>query len=111
MKHARGTLYWTNADRSQVRSVLRRSGISGELITVALGMLMHPSWSYGPHIYIIDTGMDKGARVTAQGAEEYDVKVSSHTGTELFDALYAHEESYGLPRKYWVLDHILVLGG
>lgn len=109
MAHVRGTLYWTGLSTVQARGVVRRADINSELFSIAMGRFMSEDWNGGPSIYIIDTSTDKAARIDNQGAGEYDVKVSSRTGTEVFDDLLSREESYDLPRKFWVVDKIIVM--
>lgn len=103
MDHARGTLKWENASKRQVREVLMRNGISSSTWLEGHALIMGEDWSFGPDIYLIDTLTDRGARVTVQGPEEFDIKISSRTGQELFDDL-VHGD---IP--VWVIDKIVVL--
>lgn len=80
-------LTWHDCTREQARGVLMRHGISGTLMTQAKNRLHDPEWSHGPSVYVIDTLTNKGARVTIQGPETYDVKVSRHTGEDLLATL------------------------
>jgi hypothetical protein len=82
-QHERGTLLWMDASKRQVREVLMRNGISSSTWLIAHGLFLDPEWDGGPNLYIIDTLTDKGARVTIQGPDEFDVKVSSRTGEAL----------------------------
>lgn len=108
MEHEAGTLYWTGCTKAQARGVLMRNGISGQLLTHAVNRFNDPSWDGGPHIYLIDTWTDKGARVTVQGPEEFDVKVSSRTGSELLhDLLYVAKYTDPIPVE--ALDKIIVM--
>lgn len=102
MQHTRGTLKWDDASKKQVRDILMRNGIASTLWTVAFGLFMSPDWAYGPSLYLIDTLTNKGARVTIQGPEEWDVKVSSRTGEALLEDL-----SQQMPA---LIDHIVVMG-
>jgi hypothetical protein len=102
MEHERGSLTWYDAPAKNVRSILMRAGIASTLWTVAFGHFKDPNWDGGPHLYLIDSLTDKGALVTVQGPEEFDVKISSRTGTELLDEL--HElGGYGI-------DKVVILG-
>lgn len=83
MGHIRGTLAWWDLDKAQVRGVLMRNGIASNLWSDAHKRFMAETWAYGPSLYLIDTLTNKGARVTIQGPEEFDVKVSSRTGEAL----------------------------
>jgi hypothetical protein len=87
MQHTTKSLYWTDCNQSQVRNVLLRNAISGSLWTEASKRFNDPAWDGGPHLYLIDTLTDRGARVTNQGAGTYDVKISSRTGEDLLSEL------------------------
>lgn len=101
-------LVWHDASKTQVRGILMRNGIASSAWSVALGRFKTPEFDGGPHIYIIDTLTDKGARVTIQGPDEFDVKVSSRTGQELLhDLLYGGEFTDPIP--VWALDKIIVM--
>lgn len=79
-------LTWHLCTPEQARGVLMRNKISGRLFTRARAKLLHPSWDsvgLGPSVYVIDTLTNKGARITIQGPDEFDVKISRRTGTEL----------------------------
>jgi hypothetical protein len=102
MDHVRGTLSWHDANKTQVRQILMRNGVAGTLWTVAFGLFMAETWAYGPSLYLIDTLTDKGARVTIQGPEEFDVKVSSRTGEALLADL--SEQFPALLDKIVVMD-------
>lgn len=99
-------LTWHDCTREQARGVLMRHGISGTLLTQAARKFNDPEWSQGPHIYVIDTLTNKGARIDNQGCETYDVKVSSRTGVELLADL--HDTATRL-RSEGVLDSIVIL--
>ena len=88
MEHERGTLYWRDASAKQARGILMRNGISSTLWTVFFGLFKDETQNIGPHVYLIDRLTDKGARVTIQGPEEFDVKVSSRTGLALLADLH-----------------------
>lgn len=102
MEHKRGTLKWSDANRKQVRDILMRNGIKSELWTVAFGLFMSTAGTVSASLYLIDTLTDKGARVTIQGPEEFDVKVSSRTGEALFADL-----SEQFPA---LLDQLVIMG-
>jgi hypothetical protein len=102
MEHERGSLLWKDASKRQVREVLMRNGIASSAWSVALGRFKSPEFDGGPDIYIIDTLTDKAARVTVQGPEEFDIKISSRTGQELFDDLVSQYPT-------WTLDKIVVM--
>lgn len=104
MEHARNTLKWENASKRQVREVLMRNGISSSTWLIAFGLFMDPNHDGGPNMYLIDTLTDKGARVTIQGPEEFDIKISSRTGAELFDDLARKFEGSGILDKIVVMD-------
>lgn len=86
MEHVRGTLFWENANKRQVREVLMRNGISSSTWHEGHARLMSGTY-VGPDIYCIDTLTDKAARVTVQGPEEFDVKISSRTGIVFLEDL------------------------
>lgn len=109
MKHERDTLYWSDCTPKQARDVLQRNQISGRLFTEARAKLLHPAWCHGPHVYVIDTLTNKGARITIQGPDEYDIKVSSRTGEAVFDELREREESYNSNPRFQLLDKIVVM--
>jgi hypothetical protein len=77
-------LAWHDATVTQVRGILRRNDIDAKLFSVALGRFKNPDWGFGPHVYLIDTATNKAARVTVQGPDEYDVKVSSRDAEDVF---------------------------
>jgi hypothetical protein len=101
-------LVWHDANPKQVLGILMRNGISSSTWHIARKRFNDPSWDGGPDIYVIDTLTDKGARVTIQGQDEFDVKVSSRTGQELLhDLLYGGEFTDPIPT--WALDKIIVM--
>jgi len=83
MEHTRNARTWYDCDKNQVRNVLLRNAISGTLWTEALERFNDPEFDGGPHLYLIDTLTNRGARVTDQGAGTYDVRISGRTGEEL----------------------------
>jgi hypothetical protein len=87
MEHHRNSKTWYDCDHRQVRNVLLRNAISGSLWTEALKRFHDPEFDGGPHLYLIDTLTDRGARVTNQGCETFDVKISRRTGEELLAEL------------------------
>lgn len=87
MEHRRDSLLWIDCTPKQARDVLQRNAISGRLFTEARSRLLHPAWDLSPSVYVIDTLTDKGARVTIQGPDEFDIKISSRTGTALFNEI------------------------
>lgn len=99
-------LTWHDCTRKQARDVLMRHGISGTLITQAARKFNDPNWSHGPHIYVIDTLTDKGARIDNQGADTYDVKVSSRTGEAMLASLI---DTATRLRSESVLDKIVII--
>jgi hypothetical protein len=81
-----------------------RHAISGTLLTQAVRAFNDPNWSHGPHIYVIDTLTDKGARVDNQGADTYDVVVSSRSGEALLASLVKMAEDWPA-----ILDKIVII--
>lgn len=101
--HPRGSLVWYDANKSQARAALKGKGINGELITVAFAKLASPDWAYGPTVFLFDLDSNRAARVTVQGPEEFDVKVSRRTAEEFYDVLMTEGPDFG-----YDLDHIVI---
>lgn len=106
MQHARGSLAWYDADKSQARDVVRKAGIASELFTIAYHcLIVDPMWMYGASVFLFDTLTGKAARVTVQGMDEFDIKISSRTADEFFDEL----STVGVRDYGYDLEHVVIM--
>lgn len=101
MIHERNSLLWIDASPKQARDILMRNGISSGLFTEARKRFTDETWPYGPSLYLIDSLTDKGARVTIQGPDEFDVKVSSRTGEALLSDITEQAPA--------LVDHLVIM--
>jgi hypothetical protein len=108
MQHDTDTLSWHDCNQVQVRGVLMRHGISGSLGTEAVKKFNDPAWDGGPHIVVIDTMTDHGARIDNDGGDTYDVSISRLSGCDLLDHLSAVATALG-PDIVANLDKIVII--
>lgn len=85
-------LHYCDLTSREARETLQRNAISGYLFRMAFQKLKSPGWiqTHGPHMYVIDTLTDRGARITycAPYEDGWEIKVSRRTGTALLDELH-----------------------
>lgn len=100
-----GALAWHDCTPEQARGVLRRNDIDAKLFTEARRrLILDEMWHYGPTVFLFDTLTNKAARVTVEGPEEFNIKVSSRSAEELFDDV----AGAGVRDHGYALEHVVI---